>query len=241
MNIFCDFRRKIVRFSFILLIFSTVFSGNIYAQVLIIGFGDSITAGVPFIDGKNGNGLRVGGYEPTLENLMNNAGRAAFVYNHGVGGETTPDGVNRLDSVLSSQPSNTVLIMEGTNDHWFGISAQTVAFNIGVMIDKCRAKHTTPIVGNLTPARRDIHDDIPRIYNPAIVNIVNAKQAYFVDHYALVVGNWENLEQDSVHPNEAGYEALAKNWFDKIIENSNSSDSSSSGCFISTSKLSVNN
>jgi lysophospholipase L1-like esterase len=238
MNMFQLFFNKVIGVLFGLLLSGMVFGVTTYAQETIIGFGDSITTGSPFLRGS-GNGRRLGGYEPTLEKLLNDAGLSSIVLNYGVGGEQTPEGVNRIDSVLSGHAARYILIMEGTNDQWRGVSAQTTAFNISVMIDKSKANQTSPVIGTLTPASRDINQEIPRQYNPAIRNIIREKNVQWVDHYSLTVGNWENLEYDSVHPNEAGYEALANNWFNKI--NSLSDSSSSSGCFISTSKLSVNN
>jgi len=238
MNMFQLFFSKVVGVLFALLLSGMVFGVTTYAQETIIGFGDSITTGSPFLRGS-GNGRRLGGYEPKLEKLLNDADNPSIILNYGVGGEQTPEGVNRIDSVLSSHTARYILIMEGTNDQWRGVSAQTTAFNIGVMIDKSKASQIIPIIGTLTPASRDINQEIPRKYNPAITKVVRAKNAQWVDHYSALIEDWENLEYDSVHPNDDGYEALANSWFNKIISLSDSS--SSSGCFIATSKFSGNN
>ena len=107
--------------------------------------------------------------------------------------------------------------MEGTNDEWFGVSATTTAFNLGVMIDKCRANGTMPLLGNLTPADRDTTDNIPLVYNPLIANVAQQKNAILVDHYSAVVDRWDELDYDDVHPNYAGYEEIARNWHKALI------------------------
>ena len=97
----------------------------------IIGFGDSITSGRPYSDIIGGGRQGYGGYEPFLETMLVDARQEAYVYNWGVWRlKRHLMGVNRIDSVLTSQESDFVLIMEGTNDQWFGISATTTAFNL---------------------------------------------------------------------------------------------------------------
>jgi lysophospholipase L1-like esterase len=184
----------------------------------IIGFGDSITSGRPYSVFVGGGRQGYGGYEPVLEQLLSDAMRESYVYNWGYGGEDTRVGVNRIESVLNSQESDYVLIMEGTNDQWYGISVVTTAFNLGKMIDKCRASGTIPILGNLTPADRDTSNQIPNIYNPAIADVAQQKDAIFVDHYSAVVDRWHELHYDSVHPNLEGYEEIAKTWYHALVE-----------------------
>lgn len=193
---------------------SAVNAGTTYN---IIAFGDSITSGRPYSDIVGGGRQGYGGYEPVLEQLLRDSKKVSYVYNWGWGGETTPIGVNRIDSVLASQESNYVLIMEGTNDQWFGVPAQTTAFNLGVMVEKCRAFGTIPILGNLTPADRDIGNQIPLLYNPAIANVAQQKNVKLVDHYSAVVNLWPTLHYDSVHPNWAGYDALAETWHETLF------------------------
>jgi len=184
----------------------------------IIGFGDSITSGRPYSDIIGGGRRGYGGYESVLEQLMIEAGLASYVYNWGYGGETTLKGVNRIDAVLRARKSHYVLIMEGTNDQWYGISADTVAKNLGYMIDKCRALGAIPLLSNLTPAHRDTQRQIPMLYNPAIADIALQKGVVFVDHYAAVVDRWDDLAYDPVHPNRKGYKEIAKTWSRALIE-----------------------
>jgi lysophospholipase L1-like esterase len=214
---------SVARYIFVAFTISASISAqNANGFVQIIGFGDSITAGRPYSDLVGGGRLNYGGYEPFLVQMLSEDGLEAYVYNWGYGGETTPVGVNRIGSVLSTQASDYVLIMEGTNDQWYGISEETTAFNLGVMIDKCRAAGTMPILGNLTPADRDIANEIPNKYNPAISRMVADKEkeeeieVELVDHYSAVVDRWEELDADPVHPNIDGYQVIAQTWFNSL-------------------------
>lgn len=91
---------------------------------IIIGFGDSITQGTPYIT-EHGDGRRVGGYEPKLEALLTNT----YVLNYGVGGEDTSEGVNRIDDVLNGSSAEYILILEGTNDGGY-FSYETTVYNL---------------------------------------------------------------------------------------------------------------
>jgi len=199
-----------------IIIIASVSTSGADRIIQIIGFGDSITCGWPYSELVGGGRQGYGGYEPFLELMLSDAGRESYAYNWGYAGETTPRGVNRIDSVLNSQESDYVLIMEGTNDQWYGISATTMAFNLGVMVDKCRASGTLPLLGNLTPADRDTSSQIPNLYNPAIADVAQQKNAILVDHYSAVVDRWGELAYDRVHPNIDGYEAIARTWFNTL-------------------------
>ncbi len=113
------------------------------------------------------------------------------------------------------------MIMEGTNDQWYGVSSQTTAFNLGIMIDKCLESERIPLLGNLTPADRDTNDEIPEFYNPAIADVAQQKNITLVDHYSAVVDNWDELKDPAnggVHPNYDGYEVLAQTWHDALVK-----------------------
>ncbi|MGB5984748.1 MAG: SGNH/GDSL hydrolase family protein [Desulfobacterales bacterium] len=201
-------------------------------------FGDSITLGYPYITGQ-GNGRRIGGYEPALESIMANAGEPAKVYNWGLQGETTANGVNRINGVLDAQAANYMLILEGTNDPGAGISLETTVANLGLMIDACIARGVTPIIGNLTPDTRgewEEFKDIPNRYNPAIAGLAASKNIALADLYGATVVNWDSLSDDLLHPNSQGYSAIANSWY-LAIQSGSSGDGDGGGgggCFIAT-------
>src|SRR5688572_24934952 len=94
------------------------------SPTVYVAFGDSVTEGVGDEEG--------GGYPPRLEALLIARGRNADVRNRGVAGETTVDGLARIDSVIA-QGGDVMLIMEGTNDLPHNVSPETVAFNLDEM------------------------------------------------------------------------------------------------------------
>lgn len=181
-------------------------------QILTIG--DSITKGWPYVL-ENPWGDRTGGYQPYLENYLSNDGLTSAVYNWGVGGETTVGGVARINDVLDSRGSDFMLIMEGANDLYAGISSSTTQANIGVMIDRVKAKGVSPVVGTITPNTMTSGFDywIRSSYNPKILSIAKAKNAMIADQYDALRPNWNDLNTDGLHPNQAGYKLIAYTWF----------------------------
>jgi len=201
-------------------------------------FGDSITLGYPYLTGQ-GNGRRSGGYEPALEAMMDDAGTPAKVYNWGLEGETTANGVKRIEGVLNRQTGNYMLILEGTNDAGAGISLETTIANLGLMIDACIAHGVTPIIGNLTPDTRGEWEEfknIPNRYNPAIADLAASKDIRMADLYGATVAAWDTLSDDLLHPNTQGYNAIASSWYFAIESGSSSSSDGGGGggCFIAT-------
>lgn len=237
--------------------------GKANAVETILAFGDSITKGTPYV-ASYANGARVGGYEPHLENYLANAGRAAEVRNYGLGGETTPQAVNRIDTVLAAHPgADFILILHGSNEVEVGVSPDTTIFDLGVMIDKSMASGVQPVLGTMTPGlyHKNAAHLIPTVYNPAIKDLAGQKGIFFSDLYAHVINDWSRLVySDGIHPNREGYLWLAQAWFNTLQaiaatppapdptpdpgagngNSSNGSDSSASssggggGCFIAT-------
>ena len=169
------------------------------AHYEILAFGDSLTqglkrdaSGVIWAFPNPVYGARTGGYEPRLESLFSSqSGHTAFVYNWGVGGETSSGGVNRINSVLYSRFADYLLLLEGANDIYAGISAGTTQFNLGIMIDRCRAKNVGPILGTVTP--NTTHPNgylIPASMNPQIVTLANQKGVPLANLYNALASNW---------------------------------------------------
>ena len=93
----------VISFLIAIIMDASVFASDANGFVEITGFGDSITSGRPYSDIIGGGRENYGGYEPFLKQLLNGANVVAYVYNWGFGGETTPVGLYRIESVLSAQ------------------------------------------------------------------------------------------------------------------------------------------
>ncbi|HJS36702.1 MAG TPA: GDSL-type esterase/lipase family protein, partial [Burkholderiales bacterium] len=89
-------------------------------DAVVLAFGDSITFGT----GDDTTRAELG-YPPRLEALLVQRGRSAVVINAGVPGETTMEGVSRINSVLDPG-GEVLLLMEGTNDIGNRVPIETV-------------------------------------------------------------------------------------------------------------------
>lgn len=188
-----------------------------WAATIIVGLGDSITAGYPY-NPYSGNGCRCGGYIPILESLLRNSGMGAVVYNYGVPGEYSFQGLNRLDAVLTYSGAHMVLLMEGTNDLYF-YSPSTTLVSMSTMVDKALARGVVPILATITPD--------PNVYsgssgsrvkpieytNGLLRNWVQNRNVAFCEQYAALAPRWPYLQSgDYLHPNLSGYQVMAETW-----------------------------
>jgi lysophospholipase L1-like esterase len=187
----------------------------------VVAFGDSITAGFGATP-----------YPSFLQEKIST--KKATIVNRGQSGEQTGGGVKRISSVLGIDMPTYILIMEGANDAIWGVSASTVKFNLGVMVDKSRLAGATPIISTVTPnTRDDLTVSIRNSYNPGIVGLASQKGVALVDSFGAVDGNWANLNVDGLHPNEAGASLLADGFAAQLPYGS-SSGGGGGGCFIAT-------
>jgi len=183
---------------------------------IIIGFGDSITKGTPYVEGREGGGRRVGGYEPELEERYNTFIGPSVVYNWGVGGENTSQGMYRIDDVIELYDDvDYVLILEGVND--IGLwSYKSTIFNLTVMIKKSLNRGVKPVLATLTPAPKaagGLGENISTEYNPRIKELAVERAILFSDQYSPLIDNWDSLSDDGIHPNRDGYSIMAHTWF----------------------------
>lgn len=199
--------------------FFLVFAGAVFlarrvvAEEVFLAFGDSITWGI-----VNSHGETEVGYEPHLQAQLRADGRDAYVVNHGKFGETTSEGLSRLKKVLFGNPNAAyVLLLEGTNDLLSGISAETTLFNLGAMADNALRSRVTPLISTMTPLYNSrLTGAIVDVYNPGISKISGEKNIGLADSFGAVAPHWNSWSDDGIHPNDAGYRAMANAWFAAI-------------------------
>ncbi len=184
-----------------------------------IAFGDSITYGM--VDYKP----EAEGYVPRLERLLKEEfSEKVKVLNRGIPGEETPGGLSRIRSVIESDPSRYILIMEGTNDVTRGYPAWFTAKNLEEMVKISISYGMKPLIANLIPKTSFAEYLNWRIeeVNKLIPKIAENHKIPFVDHYNAFMsypeekGGWRALYSGHNHPNEEGYQLMAETWFKAI-------------------------
>ena len=186
--------------------------------VRIMPLGDSITFGV----GSNDRG----GYRSDLEERLTAAGvRFDFVGsrdagpagadddNEGHSGWTIARMARRIDRWLATYRPDVVLLHIGTNDVRREGSAEGAVKRLGVLLNRIRRDRpaaqifVAQIVGSRAP---DLQRRIDR-YNAGVARMVAARhdpRLHLVDQ--------GDVRAPLLHPNDAGYAAMAAIWFTAI-------------------------
>jgi len=156
----------------------------------IIAFGDSLIAGVGATPGNDlVSRLEVAIGQPII--------------NLGVSGDTTADGLVRLETV-TSRDAKVVLLLLGGNDAIRSVPRKTTRDNLATMITEIQSTGAVVILlgvrsGILSDGYDDMYEELADTYGTA----------YVPDVLRGVFGR-PNLMSDPIHPNDAGYEKLSE-------------------------------
>lgn len=189
------------------------------AEFVIVAIGDSLTYGIR---------SPAGGYPALLQTKLTQAGYDAVVMNEGIPGETSPETAERFLHEIAG--ADIVLLMIGMNDLVnpgkcpIPFVCDTIG-QTGFMLDAALISKITPLVSTVTPARSDgmfsrLNTDIIA-YNGMLYNLAAEKEVVLVDNFSAILANGgDSLYDDNgVHFTDQGYEIMAQQWFDALIEN----------------------
>src|ERR1700733_8841316 len=169
---------------------------------VIVCFGDSLTAGYGTDLGQS--------YPDYLQTDLNAEGYNYRVVNEGISGNTTKDGVDRLDRVLALKP--VVVVVEfGGNDGLRGLRIEDSRTNLDRIVGTLHASGTKVVLAGIT---------LPPDYGPDYI-----KQ--FTDTYAMLAAKYHvpllpfllkgvfgvdgMMQADRTHATNAGNQVVAKN------------------------------
>ena len=170
------------------------------APIKILAFGDSLTAGLGVMPEQ--------AFPARLQARLATEGIAAQVLNAGVSGDTTADGVARLDWALADRP-DIVLVELGANDALRGIDPKLTQANLDKILTRFQASGAKVLLlGMLAPANwgREYQQEFAAIY-PDLAKQHNVPlYPFFLDGVATD----PTLNQpDGLHPNAKGAEIIA--------------------------------
>ena len=185
-----------------------------------VAFGDSIT------EGKLANGDIVqtpypAGVKRDLEGRYTS--QLFVVIGAGGGGETSAGGVARLPGVLSAQNPEVLLLLEGVNDLPSGNPAQIppMISNLRTMVQTAQGRGVRVFLGTLPPeipnGQRAGAQPLIVPANDQIRALAGSTGATLVDVYQAMIGSLNTvIGSDGLHPTQAGYDAIARAFFDAI-------------------------
>jgi len=164
----------------------------------IICFGDSLTYGTGAPRNKS--------YPAQLSDVIRRP-----VINAGIPGDTTARALQRLDRDVLSHSPRIVLITLGGNDLKNGVDKKTAFQNLDEIVRAIQAEGALVVIGGIKLLFWD------RGYDEEYEKLAEETGAILIpDILSGLMGN-EELMSDTLHPNAAGYEIMARR-FHKAIE-----------------------
>jgi acyl-CoA thioesterase-1 len=149
-------------------------------------------------------------YPAKLQRLLDAKGYRYRVVNAGVSGDTSAQGLNRIDVVRESHPAIVILAL-GANDGLRGLPVKSTERNLAAIIEKLRAGSTRVVLAGM---------QMPPNYGPEYTAQFRAVFGALSRQYDLplvpfllegVAANPDLNQGDGVHPTAAGYDVVTRN------------------------------
>jgi acyl-CoA thioesterase I len=181
---------------------------SIDSRPVIVCFGDSLTAGLGIESTAS--------YPADLQRLLDSAGYRYRVVNEGVSGDTSKDGLERIDGVLAHKPQIVVLEFGG-NDGLRGLPISFTQQNIATMIDRLQRNGAKVALAGISLPPQYGHDYIARF--DAMYPTLSKQFRTPVLPFLLqdVYGVDGDIQADGVHPTAQGAKQVAAN-VQKLIQ-----------------------
>jgi acyl-CoA thioesterase-1 len=169
---------------------------------LIVCFGDSLTAGYGADLGKS--------YPDYLQADLDARGYHYRVVNQGISGNTTKDGVERVDDIVAMKPA-VVVVEFGGNDGLRGLRIEDSRTNLDKIVATLKASGTKVVLAGIT---------LPPDYGPDYINQFNETYSLLAKKYNLpllpfllkgVFGVDGMMQADRTHATAEGNKVVANN------------------------------
>lgn len=184
-------------------------SSNVFATAKkdstknILFFGDSITAGLG-VGEENA-------YPALIQQKIDSLGWNFHVINGGLSGETSTDGLNRIEWMLQRKISVFVLELGG-NDGLRGINLSLTKKNLQGIIDSVRSKYPNVklvIEGMQVPP--NLGQKYTTQFRDLYPSLAKKNHAVLIPFLLKGVGGVPRLNQsDGIHPTKEGHKIVAK-------------------------------
>jgi len=191
-------------------------SGAAAAEVRILAFGDSLTAGYGVPDGQ--------GFAPQLEAWLHAHGAAdVTVVNGGVSGETTAGGLARIGWALGEDVDG-VIVELGANDMLRGLDAGAMRSNLDGILTEI-GQHDLPVLLAGFPAPPNYPADYRKAFKATFRDLAREHDAIYVSSFFGGMAEGRNMRQimtlfqsDGLHPNAEGVAAIVEGIGPRVLE-----------------------
>ena len=168
----------------------------------VVCFGDSLTAGYGAPAGAS--------YPDDLRKTLAQSGSRATVVNQGISGNTTKDGLARVDAILKLHPDIVILEL-GANDGLRGFPVPDIERNLNTILTELQRAHVRVLLLGMK---------LPTNLGPDYVGPFDALFPTLAAKYKIplvpflldgVYDHDDLLSPDNLHPNAAGYRVVTRN------------------------------
>lgn len=176
-------------------------SANKDTRLVIVAFGDSLTAGFGAEPGKS--------FPDFLQKDLDEAGQRWRVVNSGVSGNTTTDGLARVSEVLAYKPRVTIVEFGG-NDGLRGLPIETTRANLEQIIQMLQAAGSKVLLAGMTLPPNygpDYIKPFQQVYVDLAAKYKVARIPFLLSDVALRPGL---MQSDGIHATAQGNEIVAK-------------------------------
>jgi len=196
--------------SLLVLLFCLNFAQAATPPVKLAVLGNSLTAGY---------GIKPEQAFPALiQAALKAEGRDVAVVNHGVSGDTSAGGLDRLDWVLGDKP-DIVMVELGANDALRGVDPAITERNLSAIIEKLKAAGVTVwLAGMMAP--RNLGPEYVAAFDGIYQRLADKYQVPLYPFILDGVAQDPTLNQaDGLHPNARGAEVVAQHLLPFVIRN----------------------
>jgi len=157
----------------------------------IICFGDSITFGYGVNEGED--------YPTALAKMIGEP-----VINAGVDGDTSTDGLKRLEQDVLKHEPLLVIVEFGGNDFLKKVPKEETFKNISLMVDKIHSEGAMVAIADISAGM------FFREYRLSLRRLAREKGAIFIPSVLSGIITTPQLKSDFLHPNADGYAIVAR-------------------------------
>jgi acyl-CoA thioesterase-1 len=175
---------------------------------IIVAFGNSLTAGSGVDSTQN--------YPSKLQGRIDAAGYRYRVVNAGVSGDTSAQGLNRIQSIGEIRPA-IVIVELGANDGLRGLPAEATRQNLVNIVSRLQSVGAKVVLAGMrmppnygpqyTNSFRNIFTDVSKQFHTPLI-------PFFLEG---VGGHAELNQEDGIHPTAEGYDVVVENVW-KILQ-----------------------
>jgi len=175
---------------------------------ILVAFGDSLTEGSGVDPASN--------YPAKLQIRLDRAAHRYQVVNEGIGGDTSAQGLNRADAVVSLNPA--IIIVEfGANDGLRGIPVAATRLNLEEIVRKFQSAGIQVVLAGMEMPP-NYGPEYTRSFREIFQSLSKSLKVPLIPFFLDGVGGHPELNQeDGIHPTAEGYDIVVENVW-KVLE-----------------------